>query len=57
MEAIKAWNIPVMPLRGLVVFPHMRLTFDVERRISIAALERAMTAEQEIFIFAFPSPF
>ena len=50
MEAIKAWNIPVMPLRGLVVFPHMRLTFDVERRISIAALERAMAAEQEIFI-------
>ena len=43
-------NIPVMALRGLTVFPHMSLTFDVERRISIAALERAMEMEQEIFL-------
>lgn len=43
-------NIPVLALRGLTVFPHMSLTFDVERRISIAALERAMEMEQEIFL-------
>ena len=43
-------NIPVLALRGLTVFPHMHLTFDVERAISIAALERAMEAEQEIFL-------
>ena len=24
-------NIPVLALRGLTVFPHMTLTFDVER--------------------------
>ena len=34
-------NMPVLALRGLTVFPHMNLTFDVERPISIAALERA----------------
>ena len=43
-------NIPVLALRGLTVFPHMTLTFDVERPISITALERAMEADQEIFL-------
>ena len=43
-------NIPVLALRGLTVFPHMSLTFDVERRISITALERAMEANQDIFL-------
>ena len=43
-------NIPVLALRGLTVFPHMTLTFDVERRISITALERAMEADQDIFL-------
>ncbi|MCI8397829.1 MAG: endopeptidase La [Oscillibacter sp.] len=49
MEMI-TMNIPVLALRGLTVFPHMSLTFDVERRISIAALERAMEADQEVFL-------
>ena len=49
MEAMTL-NIPVLPLRGLTVFPHMNLTFDVERRISIAALERAMEMDQDIFL-------
>ena len=43
-------NIPVLALRGLTVFPHMTLTFDVERGISIRALERAMESDQEIFL-------
>lgn len=51
MEPI-ALNIPVLALRGLTVFPHMSLTFDVERRISIAALERAMEGDQDIFLVA-----
>ena len=49
MEAITI-NVPVLALRGLTVFPHMNLTLDVERRASILALERAMEAEQEIFL-------
>ncbi len=43
-------NLPVLALRGLTVFPHMNMTFDVERRISIAALERAMETDQDIFL-------
>ena len=49
MESITL-NIPVLALRGLTVFPHMTLTFDVERKISIQALERAMEADQKIFL-------
>lgn len=47
---LTTWNIPVLALRGLTVFPHMSLTFDVERPISIAALSRAMETDQEIFL-------
>lgn len=43
-------NVPALALRGLTVFPHMNLTFDVERPISIAALERAMEGDQNIFL-------
>ncbi|WP_409968676.1 endopeptidase La [Bengtsoniella intestinalis] len=45
-----SWNIPVLALRGLTVFPNMNMTFDVERKISIAALERAMEENQLIFL-------
>ena len=37
---LKLVNLPVLALRGLTVFPHISLTFDVERRISMQALER-----------------
>lgn len=47
---LTTWNIPVLALRGLTVFPHMNITFDVERPISIAALSRAMETDQEIFL-------
>jgi len=49
MEA-KNWNIPVLPLRGLTVFPRMNLNFDVERLLSIRALEHAMETDQRIFL-------
>ena len=43
-------NLPVLALRGLTVFPHTNLTFDVERHISMKALEVAMETGQEIFL-------
>ena len=49
MEPITV-NLPALALRGLTVFPHMHLTFDVERPSSVAALERAMEGDQEIFL-------
>jgi len=45
-------NMPVLALRGLTVFPNCILSFDVEREISIRALERAMEGDQQIFLVA-----
>ncbi len=43
-------NIPALALRGLNAFPRQSVSFDVERQISIRALERAMETGQEIFL-------
>ncbi len=44
------FNIPVLPLRGLVVFPKMMLHFDVGRVKSAMAIEKAMNEDQLIFL-------
>ncbi len=43
-------RIPVLPLRGMMVFPYMVLHFDVGRVKSVAALEKAMLEDQKIFL-------
>jgi ATP-dependent Lon protease len=43
-------NIPALALRGLVVFPRMSASFDLERIVSMRALERAMETDQELFV-------
>ncbi len=45
-------RMPVLPLRGMMVFPHMVLHFDVGRPKSVAALEKAMLEDQRIFLVA-----
>lgn len=45
-------DIPVVPLRGLVVYPNMNLHFDVGRKKSIAALNEAMDTHQMIFLIS-----
>ena len=47
-----AGPIPALALRGLVIFPGMLLQFDVGRRKSILALEKAMEENQLIFLVA-----
>lgn len=44
--------IPVVALRGLVVFPGMLLHFDVGREKSIAALKAVMDGNREVFLVA-----
>ncbi len=44
--------IPLIPLRGLNVFPYMVIHFDVGRDRSINALEEAMINDQLIFLVA-----
>jgi ATP-dependent Lon protease len=44
--------LPLLPLRGLLVFPKMILHFDVGRDKSIEALEEAMVADEKILLVA-----
>ncbi|MCY6957076.1 endopeptidase La [Clostridium brassicae] len=42
--------LPLIPLRGITIFPHMILHFDVGREKSLLAIEEAMLNGQEIFL-------
>jgi len=43
-------TLPVLPLRDIVVFPHMIVPLFVGRDKSVAALETAMAADKSIFL-------
>jgi ATP-dependent Lon protease len=45
-------TFPVLPLRDIVVFPHMIVPLFVGRDKSVAALETAMAADKSIFLVA-----
>ena len=49
-EIIVSGQMPVLALRGLVIFPKQTVHFDVAREKSIKALEAAMEREQLIFL-------
>ncbi len=44
------YDLPILPLRGIVVFPNIQIHFDVERQISIAAIKAAFKKEQLVFL-------
>ncbi|MDR0852052.1 MAG: endopeptidase La [Clostridiales Family XIII bacterium] len=44
--------MPMIPLRGLSIFPFMVLHFDIGREKSISALEKAMVRDQIVFLAA-----
>ena len=43
-------ELPLIPLRGLAIFPYMILNFDIGREISLKALDQAMMEEELIFL-------
>ncbi|HKX90791.1 MAG TPA: LON peptidase substrate-binding domain-containing protein, partial [Sphingopyxis sp.] len=45
-------SYPLLPLRDIVVFPHMIVPLFVGRDRSVAALEAAMESDKEIFLVA-----
>ena len=47
---------PLIPLRGISVFPGMRLIFDVDREESLGALNAAMEGDQTLFLVAQRDP-
>ncbi len=48
--ANKRYTLPLIPLRGLTVFPGMVLHFDVGRKKSIAAVDEAMAGSRLVFL-------
>lgn len=49
-------RLPLIPLRGLTIFPNMVLHFDVGRKKSIAAIEEAMCNNEDIFLASQKDP-
>ncbi|MGI6703781.1 MAG: endopeptidase La [Clostridia bacterium] len=49
-QSKKTKVLPLLPLRGISVFPYMMLHFDVGRDKSISALDEAMVKDQLIFL-------
>jgi ATP-dependent Lon protease len=45
-------NIPILPLRDVVVYPHMVIPLFVGREKSIQALDAAMQADKQILLVA-----
>lgn len=43
-------KLPVIALRGVVILPKMLMHFDISRRISVAAVERAMVQDDQLFL-------
>ena len=45
-------NLPLVPLRGMTIFPNMIVHLDVGRDRSVSAIEAAMVEERKIFLIA-----
>ena len=49
-------EMPMLPMRDIVVFPHMTAPFFIGRALSIAALEKALASDRKIFVIAQEDP-
>ena len=43
-------KLPMMPIRDMVIFPHMMTPFVVGRESSVRALEEALNGDRKIFL-------
>ena len=49
-ERIETRRLPMMPIRDVVIFPHMMTPFVVGRETSVRALEEALATDKKIFL-------
>ena len=49
-EKVETRRLPMMPIRDVVMFPHMMTPFVVGRESSIRALEEALATDKKIFL-------
>ncbi len=52
MESTKESTLPLLPLRDVVVYPHMVIPLFVGREKSISALEHAMSEDKQVVLVA-----
>ena len=50
--AVETVDLPLLPLRDVVVYPHMVIPLFVGRDKSILALEQAMSADKRVLLVA-----
>ena len=50
IEKAEEMVLPVIPVRGLVIFPGMPTSFEISHKKSIAALEAAVASDSRVFI-------
>ncbi len=56
IQAMKTTTLPLLPIRGIPVFPYMIIHFDVGRTKSINAIEECMIEDQLIMLSAQKDP-
>ena len=49
-EKFESKKLPMMPIRDVVIFPHMMTPFVVGRESSVRALEEALAADKRNFL-------
>jgi len=49
-------EIPIVPIRNIVVFPHMTIPFFIGRKQSIEALEDALASDRKIYVVCQKDP-
>ena len=49
-EKFETRKLPMMPIRDVVIFPHMMTPFVVGRESSVRALEEALASDRKIFL-------
>src|SRR5689334_20231855 len=49
-EKTETRRMPMMPIRDVVIFPHMMTPFVVGRESSVRALEEALAGDKKIFL-------
>src|SRR5438046_5926677 len=49
-EKFESKKLPMMPIRDVVIFPHMMTPFVVGRESSVRALEEALAEDKKIFL-------
>ncbi len=54
--ALNQIALPMLPMRDIVVFPHMTAPFFIGRSLSIASLEKALDGDRQIFVVAQEDP-